>query len=315
MSVGWTPERARALDQLSGSDGIIVGAAVDHRDALRTVLARKGFPEPSPAELTALKVRVARALAPAATVVLLDAEFGAAQAIAAGALPGTTALVVALEAQGYGEVADVPRSMFLPGWSPAKAARLGAAGCKLLLPYRVDVPEQAEAQDAVVRQAVAECRAAGVALVVEPIVYGFAGAVLDELVVEGARRLAALRPDVLKLQYPGSAETCRALDEACGRDVPWVILGGGADPAALERQVADACAAGASGFIVGRTLWDVAVVADEGASERALAEVGRPLLERLATIARATATPWRMRVGPIPQPSPGWYRRSGLDSA
>jgi tagatose 1,6-diphosphate aldolase len=304
--VSWTPARARALDLLSGADGIVVGAAVDHRDSLRAVLARKGFPEPSAAELTALKVRIARALAGAATVVLLDAELGAAQAIAAGALPGTTALCVALEAQGYGEVADVPRTTFLPGWSPAQAARLGAAGCKLLLPYRVDVPGQADAQDEVVRAAVAACREAGVALVVEPIVYGDLTA---ELVIAGARRLAALGPDVLKLQHPGSPDACRALDEACGPAVPWVLLGGGADAETLVQQVGEACAAGASGFVVGRTLWDAALVADEAESERALAQLGRPLLERLAAVARAHGTPWRERVGPIAEPPPDWYLR------
>ena len=53
------------------------------------------------------------------------------------------------------------------------------------------------------------------------------------MVVEGARRLAALGPDVLKVQYPGDAEACRALDAARGRDVPWVLLGGGAAPESL----------------------------------------------------------------------------------
>ena len=41
------------------------------------------------AGITRLKVRVASALAPAATMVLLDAEYAAAQALAAGAVPGS----------------------------------------------------------------------------------------------------------------------------------------------------------------------------------------------------------------------------------
>jgi tagatose 1,6-diphosphate aldolase len=245
---------------------------------------------------------------------LLDAEFSAAQAIAAGALPGATALAVPLEAQGYGEVATAPRTTFLPDWSPEDARRLGAAACKLLLPYRVDVPEQADAQDERVREAVAGCAAQGLALILEPIVYALPGEEraggerFGDLVVEGARRLAALQPDVLKLQYPGSEQDCVRVDGACGPTVPWVLLGGGADEAALARQIDEACRAGASGFIVGRTLFDAALVPDDAESERALQEVGRPMLERLGAVARRSAQPWRERVGAIAPPPLGWYR-------
>lgn len=305
-------QRARALDQLATPAGVIVGAAVDHRDSLQTALAKRGL-ELDAAGITALKLRIARALAPAASMLLLDAEFAAAQAIAAGALPGRTGLAVPLEGMGYGDVARLEVTAFLDGWSPAAARRLGAAGAKLLLPFRVDVPEQAARQEAVVREAVAGCRAAGLALILEPIVYrrdgeaSAGGERFGELVVEGARRLAGLEPDVLKLQHPGSADGCRALDAACGPLVPWVLLGGGADADVLERQVAEACAAGASGFIVGRTLFDAALATDAAESERALAAVCRPLLERLGAVAERTAQPWRARVGPLPAPAHGWF--------
>ena len=308
-SATWTASRARALDEVAGPDGIVVGAAVDHRDSLRAVLERKGMAAPGDAGLSRLKVRIARALAPAATVVLLDVEYGAAQALAAGALPGDTALATPLEAQGYEELAGGPRTTLLPDWSPQAAARLGASACKLLLPYRADAPEHAAAQEALVRDVVGACREAGVALVLEPIVYGSPEPPdLAPLVVDGARRLAALGPDLLKLQYPGDSEACRSLDAACGPGVPWVLLGGGADADTLAAQVETACAAGASGFIVGRTLWDGAVVEDEQESERALRELSLPLLERLASIARAAGTPWRERVGAIAEPEVGWHR-------
>jgi tagatose 1,6-diphosphate aldolase len=308
-ATAWTPARARALDELSGRDGVIVGAAVDHRDSLRTLLVKRGLPIPDDDRLVALKLEIAAALAPVATVVLLDVEYGAAQALAGGALPGTTALAIALEAQGYGDTAASPRTSFLTGWSAEAAARLGASACKLLLPYRADVEDQAHAQDDVVRAAVAACRAAAVALVLEPIVYG-EPAGFGDLVVAGARRLARLGPDVLKLQYPGSPELCAELDAACGSAVPWVLLGGGVDGDTLNRQLVQACAAGASGFIAGRTLWDAALVPDRAERERALREQCVPLLERLAAVAREHATPWRERVGEIAAPPIGWYRPS-----
>jgi tagatose 1,6-diphosphate aldolase len=306
-------QRARALDRLASPRGVIAGAACDHRDSLQAVLAGRGL-QLDAAGITDLKLRVATALAPAATMILLDAEYAAAQAIAAGALTGATALVVPLEAMGYGDVARVEQTTFLEGWSPAKARRLGASGAKLLLPYRADVPAQAARQEDVVRAAVAGCREAGLALIVEPIVYKRAGEEaagggrFAELVVEGARRLAALEPDVLKLQYPGSAGGCEALNAACGPLVPWVLLGGGAGEDVIGGQIEHACRAGASGFIVGRTLFDAGLVVDPEESRRALETRSRPLLERLAAIAEGLATPWRERVGPLPRPPQEWYR-------
>jgi len=306
-------QRARALDRLASPRGVIAGAACDHRDSLTAVLAKRGL-ELDAAGITELKLRVAAALAPAATMILLDAEYSAAQAVAAGVLPGATGLVVPLEAMGYGDVAKVEQTTFLDGWSPAKARRLGASGAKLLLPYRADVPDQAARQEDVVRAAVAGCREAGLALIVEPIVYrregeeAAGGGRFAELVVEGARRLAALEPDVLKLQYPGSAAGCEALTAACGELIPWVLLGGGASEDVIGGQIEDACRAGSSGFIVGRTLFDAGLVTDPDESRRALETHSRPLLERLAAIAERLAVPWRERVGALPQPPREWYR-------
>ena len=90
-------QRARALDRLASPRGVIAGAAVDHRDALQAVLAKRGM-QLDDAGITELKVRVAAALAPAATMILLDAEYSVAQTIAAGAVPGSTGIVVPLEA-------------------------------------------------------------------------------------------------------------------------------------------------------------------------------------------------------------------------
>jgi tagatose-1,6-bisphosphate aldolase len=208
----------------------------------------------------------------------------------------------------------VAQTQFLEGWSAATARRLGASGAKLLLPYRADVADQAERQEGVVRTAVAACREAGLALIVEPIVYKregeerAGGERFAELVVQGARRLAALEPDILKLQYPGSAAACEELDAAVGRAIPWVLLGGGAGEDVIGGQIEDACRAGASGFIVGRTLFDAGLVTDPDESRKALVSHSRPLLERLAAIAEALATPWRERVGVLPQPPREWYR-------
>jgi tagatose 1,6-diphosphate aldolase len=307
--------RARALDSLADESGVFIGAAADHRDSLKNELAKTGA-DITDADVAEIKARVTAAIAPAASLILLDIELGAPAAIARGALPGSTALVVPLEAAGYGDVAKVRESQLMDGWSPAAARRMGATACKLLLPFRVDVADQALLQEAVAARCAAACREAGTVLVLEPIVYRRPGEELPaeryaELVVAGAERLVRTDPGLLKLQHPGSSDACRSLDEAVGRGTPWVLLGGGADEATLIRQVEEACRAGASGFIVGRTIWSDALAPDPAEREAVLRERARARLERLAALARAHATPWRERVGPPPDPGVDPYRRSG----
>lgn len=307
-----TPAIARRLDALADPTGVIVGAAVDHRDSMQEVLRRRGIEDWDAARLSAFKQLVARILAPSASLVLLDVEYAAAQALAAGALPGDTALAIPLEAQGYEQLGGGPATTLLDGWDAARSAWLGADGCKLLLPFRVDRPQHAARQERVAAAAAKQLHAAGIALILEPIVFPDEAEPLDDarfgdLVVEGAARLRATGADVLKVQYPRTSDGCRAITEACGR-TPWILLGGGAIRDELEAQVADACRGGASGFAVGRTLWNDAIVPDAGEAERILREQSLPLLRRLAYVARAEATPWRERVVAVPAPAVGWHR-------
>jgi tagatose 1,6-diphosphate aldolase len=306
--------RLRGLDTLSDARGIFALAAMDHRDSLRVAFEKAGHPTPPPERIAELKVTVARALAPHATGLLIDLELGVA-AVAQGA-PGPCAIVVPLEAQGYEDVAAGRVTTFLPGFSPALARVLGAAACKLLLPYRPDHEASASRQDEVVREAVAGCHAEGLPLILEPIVYtlpdetpdAFAAA-FPSLVVASAQRLQALAPDILKVQFPrddrgDEAAWCKQLDAVCG-PTPWVLLGGGGAAEVFARDLRIACAAGASGFIAGRTLWTGVIGSDDDA-ETWLRRVGVPLLRSLREIAQS-GRPWRERAGVQAAPPRDWF--------
>jgi tagatose-1,6-bisphosphate aldolase len=135
------------------------------------------------------------------------------------------------------------------------------------------------------------CHAVGLPLILEPIVWSAPGeelgsARLAELVVAMTESLAPLAPGLLKLQYPGSRSACDEVHAACGGH-PWVLLGGGAPLAELEVQLADACAAGAIGCIVGRSLFDGALDADVDRRRTWLSDVAVPALTRLSDIAAA----------------------------
>jgi tagatose 1,6-diphosphate aldolase len=312
-----TPIRARRIDRLTGGDGLIIGVATDHRDSLNAALRARGLHDWTLDQISRFKQLVARVLGPAATLMLLDVETSAAQAIATGALPGTTALALPMEAQAYEALDGGPKTTLLEDWHAARSAALGADACKLLLPFRCDRPDHADVQEAVAALAVREAHTAGLPLILEPIVFANGDEPLpadefERLVVMGAGRLAKTGADILKVQYPGSREGCRAISVACA-GTPWVLLGGGADAEVLERQVGDAAASGASGFIVGRTLFNDALIEDPVDSERVLTERSLPLLDRLATAMRKAGTPWRTQCVPVRVPELGWHRVAPRD--
>lgn len=277
-----------------GVDGIIVGLAVDHRDSFGAALRERGIPDDD-AHVRAIKLDVIEALSGDVGMLLLDADTlaWAREDSGTNAVAGSR-FAMPLEAQGYGPFHAVERTELLEHPTPSEVAAAGAVAAKLLLPYRPDLVVQAQVQRTVAAAAIAMSHAVGLPLILEPIVWSAPGDQLDparlaELVVDAARSLAPLAPGLLKLQYPGSRTACDAVHAACGGH-PWVLLGGGAPLARLERQLADACAAGAIGCIVGRSLFDGALDADADRRRAWLREVARPALGRLSGIVAAHAS-------------------------
>lgn len=299
-------DRRRRLLRLGGAQGVVAGIAIDHRDSLRVMLERRGLAGMTAADLRALKLRLTRALAPAATAIMLDEELGG-EALDDGAVPGAVGLIMPLEAQGYEAVGDGRTTTLLDDFGPGDALRRGADACKVLLPYRVDHEPSAARQDALVQATAAACHAVGLPLVIEPVVYRwstespatFAGAYRG-LVLEAVARLRPLGADLLKLPFPTLAlaaegdaaaiDACRALAEACG-ETPWVLLGAGVDTPTFVEQVRIAGRAGASGFLAGRGIWGAALSTDPDETERIAAAVCRPALEWCRTVAEQVARP------------------------
>lgn len=265
--------KLRRIQQCATPDGFFVIMALDHRNNLRNAL-NPGNPDSiGYAEMVAFKNDVVRALAPVSSAVLLDPEFGAAQAIAAGALPGRTGLMVAVESTGYTDEPTSRRSEVLPGWSVEKIARMGASAVKLLLYYHPKARNAAQ-QEALVDQIVAECRQYDMPLFLEPLTFvidkatkKLSSAEKRAVVIETARRFTGRGIDVLKAEFPldvaedrdeGVWEAaCRELDDAS--QTPWVLLSAGVPFETFVRQTEVACRCGASGVMAGRAVWQEAV--------------------------------------------------------
>ena len=313
----------RGLDACASPRGTFTVLALDHRQNLRRELRPDDPAAVTYDEMVEFKRSVVRALASAATGTLLDPEIGAAQCIADGSLPAAAGLIVAIEATGYDGPSTARVSRVLDGWSVAKVKRLGASAAKLLVYYHPDAPNAAD-QEQFVAEVAAECRAADLALFVEPLSFSLVegvplvGDARRRVVIETARRLTAIGGDVLKAEFPFDRtvtdrgrwrDACSELDEAAA--VPWVLLSGGVDEAMFEAQVSVACEAGASGILVGRSVWAEAATLAPPERDAFLLGTGRARLRRLADLVDAVGRPWDDRPGRVasaPQPGDGWYR-------
>jgi tagatose 1,6-diphosphate aldolase len=313
----------RGIGACASARGTFAVLALDHRQNLRHELRPDDPGSLTYGEMVEFKRAVVRALSPIATGTLLDPEIGAAQCVADGSLPASAGLLVAIEATGYEGPPTARVSRVLDGWSVDKAKRMGASAAKLLVYYHPDAPN-AEDQERLVADVATDCRVADLALFVEPLSFSLVdgetltGEARRRVVVETARRLTAIGGDVLKAEFPYDPsvtdhsrwrEACAQLDAASS--LPWVLLSGGVEEATFEAQVATACAAGASGVLVGRSVWAEAATMEPVARDAFLGTTGRDRLRRLADLVDAAGRPWQerpSRLAASPMPGDGWYR-------
>ena len=313
----------RGLAACASARGTFAVLALDHRQNLRKELGPADPGAVTYDRMVDFKRAVVRALGPIATGTLLDPEIGAAQSITDGSLPAGAGLIVAVEATGYAGPSTARVSRVLDGWSVAKAKRMGASAVKLLVYYHPDASNAAD-QERFVAGVAGACRAADIALYVEPLSFALidgeklTGEARRRVVIETARQLTAIGGDILKAEFPYDPsvddpgrwrEACAELDAASA--VPWVLLSGGVEDEMFERQAETACRAGASGVLVGRSVWAPATTLAATDRDAWLATEGRRRLQRLVDLADEHGRPWHARPGPLstlPEPGEGWYR-------
>ena len=292
--------KLRGLQQISSNRGTITALALDHRQNLRK--ANPAFVNDE--ELSRFKLDVISALASEATAVLLDPEVSAAQAIAQHVIPNNLGLVVALESTGYTGDATARQAQIIPGWSVEKAKRMSASAIKLLVYYHPDSQTASEIE-AFVKEISDDCTNHDIVLMLEPLAYS-----LDEnkklsseekryVVIETAKRLTPLGPDILKAEFPlDVTETDQKVwSEACEEisavsTVPWILLSAAVDFDVFLQQVMIACNAGASGIAVGRAVWKEAVMLDGNERIQFLRIVAHQRISRLASLCLTLAKPY-----------------------
>lgn len=323
-SIPPTPGKARGLQRITSSDGFLLACAVDHITEFCELLG----PSPDFAQTVHAKVDLVRAVAPVTSAVLVDAMYGAGYLGPTGALPREVGLILSLEDGDY-TLSSPKWTRYRTGWGPRQARDAGADAVKLLWWYRPDGdPELAESQRRTLHALAQECNALGLLLIVEPIWFPRTGEVASSRgwrskradgIVESAATAEQLGADVLKVEFPAdlnepdgeaiALDALSRLDAAVSR--PWVLLSAGVPFETFERQVELASAAGASGYIAGRSLWREAVSARAEEREEAVAT----MVERLSSLNRLTRRYGRPAAGVLSVESAiaalpeAWYER------
>ncbi|SJZ73752.1 tagatose 1,6-diphosphate aldolase [Consotaella salsifontis] len=320
--------KLRGLKRLCDADGHFAMVALDQRPPLQAAIAKaKGVAasEVTFADMLLAKRLMVKALAADASSMLFDPNFAIPAAY--DQLPAKTGLIVTLEEHRFEETATGRKSRSIDNWSVEKIRRMGADAVKVLAWYRPDAsPDVVAHQQAYVRTVGAECRRHDIPYVLELLVYPFPGAAnhttdyvemadkRSELVIDSVREFA--KPeygvDLLKLETPvpgaslpdemdsaegkAAAEAFAAVGGICREaGVPWVMLSGGVKPEQFERVLRYSYAAGARGFLAGRTIWLDAIQSAFPNEEKVLAALRGDGLSRLRSMAKLTrevAEPW-----------------------
>ena len=208
VSMAYLLGTRRGLDACASPRGTFAVLALDHRQNLRKELRPErpgvGGPRRDGRVQAGGRARARRRPPPARSSTRRSAPPSASPT---GRCPGAPASIVAVEATGYEGPPTARVSRCCPAGTVEQVEADGASAAKLLVYYHPDAANAAD-QERLVADVAAACRAADLALFVEPLSFGLGdggkltGEARRRVVVETARRLTALGGDMLKAEFP-----------------------------------------------------------------------------------------------------------------
>jgi tagatose 1,6-diphosphate aldolase len=174
-------------------------------------------------------------------------------------------LLISLEESGYEESEEGRLTRLIKNFGPKEAKELGANAVKLLI-YFNPKAKTARQQEELVKKISEECRKVGLPFVCEFLVYPYKEKKFEEekseLILSSAKTISRLGIDLLKTEFPGrlGVDKIKEIESNCKKlkrvsKVPWVLLSRGIDFDQFKQQLKIAMRFGASGFMVGRALW------------------------------------------------------------
>lgn len=231
--------------------------ALDHRGSFRKYVNPANPDSVTDEELIQTKAMIIEAVQNQFSGVLIDAEWGLpayAKVSARQARSKEKPYLLPLEKSGYTDK-EGDRLTELE-YSAKQLKDMGASGAKLLLYFN---PESTtcDQQLQTAQTALADAHTNNLPFFLEIVTYGNkkknnrSEVILDSVKMFLKNNIA---PDVWKLEYSGDKKSCVKITKLVGK-TPWVLLTGGEDYKVFVKQLQDAVAGGAVGFLAGRALW------------------------------------------------------------
>lgn len=224
--------------------------ALDHRGSFRKYINPSDPEAVTDADLIKTKAMIIQSVQDQFSGVLIDMEWG---------LPAYKSknkpYLLPLEKSGYSDKSG-DRITEL-GYSAQILKEMGASGAKLLLYFNPE-SKTCDQQIATAKLALADSHASGLPFFLEIVTYG--NEELRKTRAEWVLRSLEMLlnenviPDVWKLEYPGDLESCKKVTKLVSQ-TPWILLTRGEKFAVFEKQLQEAVANGAVGFLAGRALW------------------------------------------------------------
>ncbi len=265
------------LQQLLLPNGKIAIAALDHRGSLKENLHPENPEITSDAEILEWKKRMIALYKDRVSGLLVDPIYGE-KLIDTSLTPGW---MMSMEKTGYRGGKEARVTEILDGWSVKQAKEMGACSVKLLLFYDPDNIELAKKQKEIALKLSEECEREGMVYLLEPLSYLVEGSREDE-VLRIVQDLADIPVDIYKSEYPGTRRACEEISRLI--KAPWVLLSAGMEYSQYKQALEIACQSGASGFAVGRALWQEFGQYEGADREKYFMEVASPRMDELLSI-------------------------------
>jgi len=258
------------LGRLARPSGALAMVAIDQRESLRGMFAEARGGTIPDETLVRFKEAVTETLAPIASAMLFDHVFGMSSFDLAGRVAPECGRMMAADALRQAAGQPVEDTDIDEAVDPEAMRARGAAALKLLLIWR---PDEGRARNVeIARRFMEMSRKAGLLGIVEAVVRPSEAASRETLILDAARTLAAVKPDLYKCEVPfqgkesdaAMAEMCEQISAAL--PCPWVVLSQGVPAEKFANAVAVACSRGASGFLAGRAVWADTIREDDYAA-------------------------------------------------
>jgi tagatose-1,6-bisphosphate aldolase len=235
-------------------DGKFLMLALDHRGSFKKLM-NPDNPEAVTDQMAIdLKGEIINAVKNQMSGVLIDPDYG---------LPAyvekTKPFLLPVEKTGYEEQGGERLTKLEYG--VPKLMEWGAGGAKILVFFNPHL-KTAEAQLETAKSVVDECKSRDYPLFLEIVTYEADHEVTmeerEKLVIDSLKMFINrnIRPDVFKLEYPGSQVGCRTISAILqDQGIPWILLTRGDSFEHFKVQLQEAVSRGAVGFLAGRALW------------------------------------------------------------